>query len=84
MNEESLLKWVMSGVVTLFGGAATVIVSLWKRDESRNAREISGLQSMLADCEKKHEQASNRLVDLAVEVGSLKTRIVEIESRRQS
>lgn len=75
MDFEALLKWVLTGIAALLGSAATVIVSLWKRDESRNAREITNLQTKLDECEKKHEEANTKILALSVEVASLKARV---------
>jgi len=74
LEDESLFKWVLSGVVTVVGTAYTAVVYLWKRDESRNAREITNLQQQLGDCEKKHEEANGKILALSIEVASLKAR----------
>lgn len=74
MQNDSLLQWVLAGIATLLGGAATVIASLWKTHESSNAKRIASLETELAECEKKHGESKQEILALSVKIAAIESR----------
>lgn len=72
---DSFVNWVLAGVATLLGAAATAIASLWKVNESRNSVEIAELKSQLQECEGKHQSAQEQILALSVQVAELRGKL---------
>lgn len=71
MSENSLLTWVLGSAVALLTGAGTVISYLFRLRETQNSSRIATLETLLAECEKRHDESQQQILELSVRVAKL-------------
>ena len=63
MNDETT-NWVLAGVGSVIATLAATVASLWKLNESKNAKAITALTERAVDCEKDRSEIKVRLARL--------------------
>lgn len=74
---DSFTTWVLGGIGTVVATLAAVVATLWKANETRNAKAIEHLTERVDECEGDRSE-------LRVRVARLETRLGEGESEGHS
>ncbi len=70
-ENSSLLTWVLGSVVGLLTLCGTVISYLFRLRETQQLSRISSLELLLQECERKHEESQQQILELSVRVAKL-------------
>ena len=71
--DESFTGWVLGGVGSVVATLAAVVATLWKMNETRNAKAICELTERVDECEDERSDLRVRVAKLEVKLGDGET-----------
>lgn len=75
MDESDLLAWLKWGVVAIMSTVTAALGTLWKLNETRNAKDIGDLRNKLEECETKHQAANAQILTLSISLAEVRAKI---------
>lgn len=90
MNDDTPWGWIVAGAATVYGTLTTAVATLFKINESRQAKSIEKLeisvtclQCRLDESDKKHEECLNDRNDLKVTLARVEEQLKHIVQKEE-
>ncbi len=76
---QSLLGWVLAGVLTIVATLSSVVAFLYKRLDSNNAKTIAALETRCDMLQKKVDECEKDRLDLHRQMAKMEVKIALLE-----
>lgn len=78
---ESVLPWVLAGIVTIVSVLAGTVTALWKRNNNMISSQITWREKRIEELERKEEAAEKQIKQLEERVSELEKERTKMEAR---